>query len=158
MLIIPIRHGADPYGFISKFQALPGDTSQLASYHLANGIFEVLVASQKTAAKLAPAIAERYAGAHSYDDARANLARLQEIPADHWNAEMIELVEKAGRENSQLRHGVYYGDAIPAVVYVTSTSCLGPTEPDSPRLRENRAGCLTLSQRATFRSKHANRR
>ena len=116
VLIIPIRHGADPYGFISKFQALPGDTSQLASYHLANGIFEVLVASQKTAAKLAPAIAERYAGAHSYDDARANLARLQEIPADHWNAEMIELVEKAGRENSQLRHGVYYGDAIPAVV------------------------------------------
>jgi hypothetical protein len=109
VLIIPIRHGADPHGFISKFQALPGDTSQLASHHLAKGIFEVLVASQKTAAKLAPAIAERYSEAHSYDDARANLGRLQEIPADHWTTEMVELVEKAGRENSQLRHGVYYG-------------------------------------------------
>lgn len=116
VLIIPIRHGADPHGFISKFQALPGDTSQLASHHLAKGIFQVLVASQKAAAKLAPAIAERYAEAHSYDAARANLGRLQEIPADHWTPGMIELVEKAGRENSQLRHGVYYSEEIPAVV------------------------------------------
>jgi hypothetical protein len=116
VLIIPIRHGADPHGFISKFQALPGDTSQLASHHLAKGIFEILVASPKTAAKLAPSIAERYSDAHSFDDARANLGRLQEISADHWTAEMIERVEKAGRENNQLRDGVYYSEKIPALV------------------------------------------
>lgn len=115
VLIIPIRHGADPHGFISKFQALPGDTSQLASHNLATDIFQVLVASPKTAAKLAPAIAKRYSEAHSYDDARANLGRLQNIPAEHWTPEMIELVEKAGRENSQLEDGVYYDEQIPAV-------------------------------------------
>jgi hypothetical protein len=116
VLIIPIRHGADPHGFISKFQALPGDTSQLASHNLATDIFQVLVASPKTAAKLAPAIAQRYSEAHSYDDARANLGRLQNIPAEHWTPEMIELVEKAGRENSQLEDGVYCDEQIPAVV------------------------------------------
>ena len=153
VLIIPIRHGADPHGFISKFQALPGDTSQLASHHLAKGIFEVLVASHKTAAKLAPAIAERYSGAHSYDDARANLGRLLEIPADHWTTEMIELVEKAGRENSQLRHGIYYGEKIPAVVSRHLDEQLGNDKhPGSLQLRGNQVGCLPLRRRATFRS------
>jgi hypothetical protein len=131
VLIIPIRHGADPHGFISKFQALPGDTSQLASHNLARAIFEVLVASPKTAAKLAPAIAQRYSEAHSYDDARANLSRLQKILADHWTAE-IEKVEKAGRENGQLEHGIYYNEQIPAVVSHHLDELLGADRPRFP--------------------------
>jgi TIR domain len=115
-LIIPIRHGADPHGFISRFQALPGDASQFAANNLAAGIFEILITSEKTAAKLAPAIAQRYSGAHSYDDARTNLSRLRKIPKEHWTPGMIELVEKAGRENSQLRHGDFYDEKIPTVV------------------------------------------
>lgn len=132
VLIIPIRHGADPHGFISKFQALPGDTSQLASHNLAGAIFEVLVASPKTAAKLAPAIAQRYSEARSYDDARANLTRLQQIPADHWTAEMIEKVEKAGRDNGQLEHGIYYNEQIPAVVSRHLDELLGADRPRFP--------------------------
>lgn len=132
VLIIPIRHGADPHGFISKFQALPGDTSQLASHNLARAIFEVLVASPKTAAKLAPAIAQRYSEAHSYDDARANLSRLQQIPANHWTAEMVEKVEKAGRENGQLEHGIYYNEQIPTVVSRHLDELLGADRPRFP--------------------------
>ncbi|HEX6154081.1 MAG TPA: toll/interleukin-1 receptor domain-containing protein [Solirubrobacterales bacterium] len=132
VLIIPIRHGADPHGFISKFQALPGDTSQMASHNLAGAIFEVLVASPKTTAKLAPAIVQRYSTAHSYDDARANLSRLQQIPAVHWTAEMIEKVEKAGRENSQLENGIYYNERIPAAASRHLDELLGADRPRFP--------------------------
>jgi hypothetical protein len=132
LLIIPIRQGADPHGFISRFQALPGDSSHLAAHKLAEGIFEVLATSEKTGPKLAPAIAQRYAEAHSYDDARANLGRLKEIPKDYWTPEMIELVERAGRENSQLRHGDFYDERIPAVVARHLDELLGDDRPRFP--------------------------
>jgi len=132
LLIIPIRQGADPHGFISRFQALPGDTSHLAAHKLVEGIFEVLATSEKTAAKLAPAIAQRYSDARSYDDARANLDRLKKIPKEHWTPEMIELIERAGRENGQLRRAVYGRREVPDIVSDHLDELLGNDRPRFP--------------------------
>ena len=51
-------------------------------------------------------VALRYANSISFDDARANWARLQKIEADEWTPEMIEIVEREGVDNRQLREGV----------------------------------------------------
>lgn len=75
-----------------------------------------MATSEKTTAKLGSAIAQRYSDARSCDDARANLYRLKKIPKEHWTPEMIELIERAGRENDQLRRAVYGRREVPDVV------------------------------------------
>ncbi len=116
VLIVPIRQGADPHGFIGKYQALPGDTTDRAAYTLARGIFDTLATNEMTKAKMAPAVAHAYANSHSFDDARANLNMLKTIPAAFWTDEMVERVESAGTTNSQLIDGNFDGRPIPELV------------------------------------------
>ena len=65
---------------------------------------------------MAAATVHAYANSNSFDDARANLARVREIPKPLWNDDMVDLVEKAGEENVDLRHGDWYGSPIPQVL------------------------------------------
>ncbi|HEX6687128.1 MAG TPA: toll/interleukin-1 receptor domain-containing protein [Solirubrobacterales bacterium] len=116
ILIIAVRQGADPHGFISKFQAVPGDATPLAPENIATNLRETLVSHDLTKAKMAAATVQVYANSGSFDDARANLTRVREIPKPLWTNEMIDLAEKAGEENVDLRHGDWYGTPIPQVL------------------------------------------
>lgn len=116
ILIIAVRQGADPHGFISKFQAVPGDATPMAAENISTNLLETLVSHDLTKAKMAVATVHAYANSDSFDDARANLARVREIPKPLWNDDMVELAEKAGEENVDLRHGDWYGNPIPGVL------------------------------------------
>lgn len=116
VLIVAVRQGADPHGFISKYQAVPGDATTLAAHTIARGIFDTLIANPMTNPKMSPALVHSYANSGSFDDARANLQRVMNIPQEHWTDEMVELTEKAGEENSQLYHGIWNYQRIPVVL------------------------------------------
>lgn len=85
ILIIAVRQGADPHGFISKFQAVPGDATPMAAETISTSLLETLV---------------------SHD----------QIPKPLWNDDMVDLAEKAGEENVDLRRGDWYGNPIPGVL------------------------------------------
>jgi hypothetical protein len=116
ILIVAIRQGADPHGFIGKYQAVPGDATPLAAHSIGTRIFETLRTNDMTRAKMPPALVHAYAHSSSYDDARANLGRLKQIPGEHWTDDLVQTAERAGQENSQLYDGVWYGEKIPAVL------------------------------------------
>jgi hypothetical protein len=116
ILIVAIRQGADPHGFIGKYQAIPGDASPMAAENIAANLQTTLIAHDLTKAKMAEATVHAYAESTSFDDARANLARVKEIPKPLWTDEMVAEAEKAGEEKVDLRDGDWYGKPIPKVL------------------------------------------
>lgn len=55
---------------------------------------------------MAAPVIYRYARSRSFDAARANFELLQRVPADSWTRELVEVVERAPAENSQIREAV----------------------------------------------------
>lgn len=100
VLIIPIRLGLDPYGFIGKYQAVQGAGTQPSE--LADKIVDILISHPLTASRMASPAVGRFAASYSYNNARKNFARLQRIPTTDWTAEMLETAERALGENNQL--------------------------------------------------------
>lgn len=107
LVVIPIRQETDPHGFFGKYQGAPGAEGPYASWVISDGIFDALVTNAKTKRKMGPAIVKRYATSQSYDGARKNTQYLLEMPKEMWTDEMVDEVERAGPENSQLDNGVW---------------------------------------------------
>lgn len=110
VVIIPIRQEADPHGFIAKYHGAPGDPGPYADWTIADGIFDALVRNPKTKGKMGPPIVRRYCTSTSFDYARKNTAYLLDLPKEQWTDDMVDAVEKAGSENSQLDDGVWIPD------------------------------------------------
>ncbi len=119
--IVGIKQGADPHGFIGKYQAVNGDTSPWAAQNIADNVVHALWANPQTRPLMARVAAVAYAESTSFDYARAHFARVRELGADEWTDEMMEMVEAAGRENRQVEDGVSleretYNQPIPALL------------------------------------------
>ena len=102
ILVLPLKLGTDPHGFIAKYQAItvPSDATP---YTVASLVFGALAGSPVTAGAMVSAIVRRYANSGSYDDARAAFALLQTITDSAWTEAMMEEAERAATENSQVR-------------------------------------------------------
>lgn len=107
IVVIPVRQEADPHGFFAKYHGAPGGQGLYADWTIANGIFDALVNNSKTKEKMGPAIAHRYCTSRSFDRARENTQLLIDMPREMWTDQMVEEVEAAGPENSQLDQGVW---------------------------------------------------
>lgn len=119
--IVGIKQGADPHGFIGKYQAVNGDTSPWAAPNITDRVVHALWANPQTRPLMDRSAAVAYAESTSFDNARTNFARVRELGADEWTEEMVEMVETAGRENRQLEEGVSleretYNEPIPALL------------------------------------------
>lgn len=116
-LIVPLKVGADPHGFIGKYQALSITDRDAGS--VADKVLVTLVRSPLTAEAIAPAVVRRYARSGSFDATRSAFEMMQAIPPNAWTPEMIEQTERAASENTQVQHANVddgTGRAIPAVV------------------------------------------
>lgn len=103
-LIIPLKvQGTDPHGFIGKYQAITVPTPSYA-WLVADDVLKAMVRSPLTAEAIAPAIVRRYAKSGSFDMTRAGWAMLKHVPRTAWTPEMLEQVERAPSENSQVEH------------------------------------------------------
>jgi hypothetical protein len=96
-LIIPVKMGLDPYGFIGKYQAIVFSTEKKIS----NTIFEALVKNEKTKKKMAFALMKMFEESNSYAEAKVNFKLIQKI--EFWDDILLERLEKSPKGNSQIR-------------------------------------------------------
>jgi hypothetical protein len=105
ILVIPVRQGADPHGFLRNQQGISGDTSPTAGLLIADTVYDTLLDNAKTEGKMAQVLVYRYGRSKSQVEAFYNLECLLEIREDHWTPEMVEMVKAAERENPFLERG-----------------------------------------------------
>jgi hypothetical protein len=108
VLVIPIRKGATPYGFMGKYQALSG--ANKGAERLAQDIAGILqehslTAKRYTAARetfAARAAVEAFESANSFNEARTAWQVLRQIPARAFPPELLDRIEAARTSNGQL--------------------------------------------------------
>jgi TIR domain len=107
ILIVPLGVGADPHGFIGKYQCMTAREDEDA-YEIATRIFNLLIQHEKTAEEMVPVVArqivKQYAESSSFDSAREHFEQLKAIPKEYWTPELAEIVERAPSENSQIAY------------------------------------------------------
>lgn len=98
LLIIPVRMGQDPYGFIGKFQAITVTDFNV----LAEDIFDSLLKNKKTSKKIAYSLMYKFENSDSFEEARVNLNLVARI--EFWDKKLIRRLESATENNSQISH------------------------------------------------------
>lgn len=111
LLIIPVRMGQDPYGFIAKFQAI-GYTSIDA---LASNIFESLLKNKKTSRKMSNAIMYQFENSGSFASAKNNMELVEKIK--YWDKNLIDRLNNAKENNSQIENSYGVSSRIHNITY-----------------------------------------
>jgi hypothetical protein len=111
VLIVPVKIGVDPYGFIGQYQAITvsPEPNSTTPYKVAHAVFDALARSSWTAGAMSPAIVQRYANSESHDNTRDVFPLLQTISTANWTAQMVEEIRRAADVNSQVRDAVLPG-------------------------------------------------
>lgn len=77
VLVIPVRKGLDPYGFIAKYQGYQGESRTLGE--VAQAIFQILSANPKTKGRLADVLVTLLLSAKTLEEVRHWLGLLQSV-------------------------------------------------------------------------------
>jgi hypothetical protein len=102
MLVVPLMRDIHPHGFLSEFQGVKLNSYTHASTAAAN-VFKILATRPETSDRMVPSVVRRYAQSIGYDMTREAFTLLTRIPKDAWTAEMVNEVEKAATDNSQVK-------------------------------------------------------
>ena len=104
ILIIPIRLGLDPYGFIGKFQGINGriDGVDKGIEALSAEIFGILLGHRLSAKAMADALVYQFEKSGSFADARANAKLL--LKANYWNTSFTDRCKIAYENNGQINN------------------------------------------------------
>jgi hypothetical protein len=114
LLVLPLAVDINPYGFIGRIQAMPA--SGVEPRMLADRIAAALRVNPRTKVAMAEAVAERFVQAYSYDNARDEFAKVQQVPGDAWTPDLAAKLRQAVLENSQLRDATVGTQPLPALV------------------------------------------
>lgn len=98
VLIIPLKLGVNPYGFIGKYQAQ--NCANLTAVQIAEKIFNILIENPLTSAKLSEAIVADFVSSGSWESARARSILLPKIKV--WTPEMLRNIENSLQINSHI--------------------------------------------------------
>jgi len=79
ILIVSVRLGQDPYGFIGKFQAMPG-TGRTTPI-LARALFDLLAGNKQTSSRMAEALTTRFENASTYKEAKDAITLIELLPS-----------------------------------------------------------------------------
>jgi hypothetical protein len=77
VLIIPIKRGLNPYGFIAKYQGLQGDSKTISQ--VANELFQILASHSKTKPRIAEALVEQVLVSAGFTEAIGKLKLIRRI-------------------------------------------------------------------------------
>ncbi|WP_434509813.1 toll/interleukin-1 receptor domain-containing protein [Desulfitobacterium sp. AusDCA] len=100
LLIVPIRFGLDPYGFIGKFQGLQGTGK--GPYQLALDIVKILMKSELTEQKMVSALVSAFEMSSSFQEAKDLISILEEV--NSLNQALVERLKAAPSNNRQISH------------------------------------------------------
>ena len=91
LFIVPVRFGADPYGFIGRFQAMDGSTR--SAQNLAGCLFGMLSRHEKTRERMAQGAMQAFEESHFYDDVRRRMGHLERLA--YWDASLSSRARSA---------------------------------------------------------------
>ncbi len=98
VLIIPIRRGLDPYGFIGKYQGIQATNKNIGE--VADEVFQTVIKSPKTRAKAIRAVANAAASCTDAREAEEKIDILQSI--EDIPSEILESLKSSVEENTVL--------------------------------------------------------
>jgi hypothetical protein len=136
-LIVPVRMGLDPYGFIGRFQAAPFAPEREHVGILCDRLFDLLAAHPQTQARMVAPVITRFADSRSFDGTRAAWPSMKRLPREAWTDERIDRIREAARDNGQVREaGIKENDEwhrAPDLIEVHFTRLgIPPADPPSP--------------------------
>ena len=98
ILIIPVRKGLDPYGFIGKYQGLQGSGKTIGQ--VAEALFEIIANHPKTKDKMASSLVNQIVLSGDAEDANTKLNLLRKIEA--LPEKHLEKVRDDSKQNAKL--------------------------------------------------------
>jgi hypothetical protein len=98
LLVIPIRAGLDPYGFIGKYQALQGAGKQADV--LAAEITDILARHPLTRERYAEVVVSAFESAWSWENCRADMALLERF--EYLSPSHLQRIENAVTDNEKV--------------------------------------------------------
>lgn len=110
--VIPVRLGMDPYGFIGKYQAVPGrDKTQK---ELAKDLFELFFGLPELRLRATEGLVVRFEDADSFAQTNSLMGYIEQIK--EASPALIQRLEKAMEDNSQVRHAFEAKERLPRVL------------------------------------------
>jgi len=136
-LIIPVRLGLNPYGFIAKYQGLQGVGKD--PFEISKEISQILAKNGSTASRFLEPAAHAFVAARSFNMACTTYETLTLLPVDGWSPEILNMLEQAPDRNNQIEHCVYERQKLPDLlrVYVAARRpqvSLAPSASDTPTI------------------------
>ena len=98
ILIIPLRIGIDPFGFIGRYQG--AQSVGLSAYDVSAQIFDAIMVNTESSLKMAPALVYRFENSGSFNDAKVNMEFVEKLTA--VPSELLFHLRKAVFFNSQV--------------------------------------------------------
>ena len=100
LFVVAARFGADPYGFIRRFQAMEGDNKTSAD--LAAELFDILCKHRQTRKRISEGVMECFKQSDSFACAKENITLLEML--NYWDASLSAQARSASRSNGQIRN------------------------------------------------------
>jgi len=98
LLVISVKMGLDPYGFMGHEQALPCGSE--LSLPIARQIFEILLKHKQTQKRMSESLVSRFQNSESFAEAKSNIGLLEQ--AVYWDERLLDAIGTAVEENGQI--------------------------------------------------------
>lgn len=98
--VFTVRIGADPKGFVSRFQAFTGAGKKPEA--IASEIFEAALAHKMLQARMAEIAVTRFVESGHFHVAKARIAVLEKLK--YWDPSFSKRIKKAAAENYEIEH------------------------------------------------------
>ena len=108
LLVVSVSLDIAPYGFIGRYQAIPG--AGRSPEDIADQLFEVLLGDARTAPSATEGMVTAFVESASFEDARWTFDRLNRIPA--LSTVQLDRIEDAYASNDQLSYAFYVQNRI----------------------------------------------
>lgn len=117
VVVVPLKVGADPYGFFGTYQALAVSENQRPSEiatAVARAIAIAIFRQQRRGASrlvepMANAVVEAFCISRSFESTRRRFELLRLVPRERWTDDHVKRLREAAVENSQIREAVLVG-------------------------------------------------
>jgi len=110
--ILSVRFGLDPYGFIGKYQGLPGKGKSFPQ--LAKDIFEIFFKNPTLSDRIFNGLINRLMQANTYSEAKDIFQQIEK--AQTAKPELIDLLESTPAQNDQVRDCFYVQERLSALI------------------------------------------
>jgi hypothetical protein len=103
-LILPLKMGADPHGFVAKYQAIPSVTGHAGAFDDVDKMLRAMARSPLTTRRIAPSVVRRFVRSKTGDAARTGFDLISSLPTTSWTPDLVRQVLDAVADDPQFEH------------------------------------------------------